>query len=197
MWKEYTRETPARPGLGIVAAVIALAATTGLAQYFTTQRSRIAVAVERTALPRWPIAFSVPKGFRPVGTTSDWNVLRSDDGTEGGVVYFKGNLAIPEMRLDIDYQVVPAGLSMDRVYRRLTQQPLDDYDEIAVGPLKGICTSRKTEAGAAMLRAVARTDEGLAIMISLIAEEDSPRTRRVLEGVCESVEFKDWVVRPR
>lgn len=197
MWKEYTRETPARPGLGIVAAVIALAGTTGLAQYFTTQRSRIAVAVERTAPPRWPISYSVPKGFRQIGSTSDWNVLRNDDGTEGGIVYVKGTIGVPEYRLDIDYQVVPAGLSMDRVYRRLTQQPLEDYEEIEVGPLQGICTSGRTETGAALLRAVARTEEGLAIMITLIAEEDSPRTRRVLEGVCESVEFKEWTVRPR
>lgn len=196
MWKEYTRETPARRGLGIVAAVIALAGTTGLAQYFTTQRSRIAVAVDRAAPSRWPISFAVPKGFRLVGSTSDWNVLQPNDGSEGGVAYLKGSTSYPEMRLDVDYQVVPEGLSLDRVYRRMTEQPLDDHEEIEVGPLQGICTSQKTEKGAALIRAVARTEEGLAIMISLLAEEDSPRTRRVLEGVCESVEFKEWTMPP-
>lgn len=195
MWKEYTRETPARPGFAIMAAVLALACTTGLAQYFTLQKTQTHVAGMRADLFGWPITFTVPKGFRPAAAVLDWNELHSADGTEGSVLYDKGTSRTPEMRMQIEYHVVPTGLSIDRVYRRLTKEALGERDEVDIGPLTGVLTTGRTEKGAILLRSLARSEEGLAVMLSLVAEEDSPRVRRVLTSVCESVQFKEWVVR--
>jgi hypothetical protein len=99
------------------------------------------------------------------------------------------------MWMQVEYHVVPAGLSLDRVYRRISKKTLGDSDEIDIGPLTGVVTTERTEHGAILLRAVARTEEGLAVLVSMLAVEDSPRVRRLLAGVCESVQFKEWVVR--
>ncbi|MEK6643410.1 MAG: hypothetical protein AABZ08_05830 [Planctomycetota bacterium] len=195
MWKEYTRETPARPGFAIMAAVLALAGTTGLAQYFTTQKSRIQIAGVRADLPGWPISFTVPKGFRPAATTSNWDELDSADGIKGSIAFEKSSTFAREMWMQIEYRVVPASMSIDRVYRRLTKEALGDGEEIEIGPLTGVSKTGLTEKGSVLLRALARTEEGLVVMVSLDAMEDSPRVRRVLTSVCESVQFKEWVVR--
>jgi hypothetical protein len=90
MWREYTRETPARRGWPLAGGILALAGTTALAWMVTDRVTAPPPLVPVEPLPHWPIRFAVPAGFelgRSEASTR-WDGVENGDG--GIVLFIRG-----------------------------------------------------------------------------------------------------------
>ncbi len=197
MWREYTKETPARPGWAIVGTAMALASTTALA-YITVNRSApTGVGTPaRVSIPGWPISFALPRGFDSM-SPDEGEIAVSPEGTFGDLhsVHSAGRrgAAIFTVRFKVENEDV----NLTRAFAKWSGQSAADAEPISVGPLKGLAAETTEMSGITKYTAAAVVPAGLIIVI----EEDTPgpssRYRRQFEAVCESVQFKPWFVRNR
>jgi hypothetical protein len=88
MWREYTRETPARRGWAIVFSAVALVLTTSLA-WVLAGHGPSGASLSSEVLPaNWPITFSLPADAKPL---AKWNrlPLESDEAGNAGLVAYR------------------------------------------------------------------------------------------------------------
>lgn len=195
MWREYTKETPARAGWGVVAMALALTGTTGLAYFVAvTKAAPGAVLPKRVSEPGWPISFALPGGFRLLrpdvgeesvsrdGMSGELHGLR-----EGG----RGGPAIVAVR----FKVQEDRATLSKAFAKWTGQEAEEGEAIKVGSLEGLAMVTSEPRGLVKYTAVAVLPEGLVIAIAIETTNASARARRQFEAVCESVQFKDWFVR--
>ncbi len=192
MWREYTRETPARPGWAIVSAGLALVLTTSLAWVLTTHGP--AEAVGRTESPsNWPISFSVPADAKPF-TESNHRRLSSDEtGNAGFVAYTWGTGdAANAARILIAYKVYDDESGLIDIGSEFFSEDAAEADVIEIGPLTGRLIVSHARTGSRIYSALASLDEGLAIRIDLISPPGTRNSEGLFRRICRSVSFKDW-----
>src|SRR5262245_15458848 len=63
MWREYTREVPARPGLALLATSLALCGSLALAYSITNKSTNQDSQGTRRHLSQWPISFILPNSY--------------------------------------------------------------------------------------------------------------------------------------
>jgi hypothetical protein len=193
MWREYTKETPARAGWGVVTTAIALAGTTGLAYFVTGAKAAPAAALTaRINLPGWPFSFALPHGFRLVLPEGRMAQVVSDELTsgyiEGARMGARGEVAV----LSVRFKVHDRELDLRKAFARWSRLDAADAGAVKVGSLDGLAAASPQPEGHVKFIAVAVIPDGLVIVIELETASASPRARRQFEAVCESVHFKDW-----
>lgn len=195
MWREFTKETPARSGLAVIATAAALGCTTALAYFVTTSKAAPAAQQERQSLAGWPIKFDLPVGFQRVANVDDWQEQVSADGTCGSLRYVRVDRRQGPAILEVHYRVEDGPLETDKVFRSMTGLSSEGAKEIPVGPLSGLVGHHEESDGSVVLSAVACLTEGLALHFEMQAANDGPRQEKEFERICSSAEFKEWAIR--
>lgn len=192
MWREYTRETPARPGWAVVSAGAALILTTSLAWVLTNHGPPGATLGSSITPAYWPISFSLPADAKPL---SQWDKLPliSDPGGVVGFVAYSWGGGGPEksVRILMRYAVYDdhEGLNIDS---SPLSEDFADAEEIAIGPMTGRTFVALTAAGSRFYSAFATTDEGLGIRIDMICPPGYRNAESLFRRICESVAFQNW-----
>lgn len=195
MWREYTRETPAKPGWAIASAGAALALTTGLAWVLAQQGFSTTTLAGSISPPNWPISLSLPPGAKPL---AKWNneVIGSDPAGNSGVAAFSWDEAEADqsMAILLAYKVTIDDDESPGMRSRGLDTGFDDDREIVVGPLTGQLNLGMAPDGGRVYSAFARSDEGLALRIDLICPPGMRNSQGLFRRICRSVTFRNWYV---
>lgn len=196
MWQEYTRETPARPYLGVVGTGLALAAATGLA-WLVSQSRALPAADAVQSLPEWPIVFTLPQGLSWVKADDPERGDVSPDGMRGGVAYRGRGRDQPDAALAVAFAVMPEGTTAAEALHELTGHEAAKREEIRIGPLTGTMIESRRSSGLTTLAAAACSERGLAIAVEYATEDHGSGARLTFRKVCRSIEYKSWSITPR
>lgn len=184
MWKEYTRETPARPGWALSAMVVTFAATLALAQWTTSARR----APYLQEPPGWPIAFRLPESLR-------WNqakgILKGGVSKDEKVLAFIGfgpEIGRCILAVSCRSNVGPIGIGelLGHGFRMLDGR----NRKIRIGPLTGVLLMESHPEEGQILRAQAWSDDGLEIVIELHGVAARSELQKLMKELCDSVELR-------
>ncbi|OWY68491.1 hypothetical protein B7486_26095 [cyanobacterium TDX16] len=134
MWKEYSRETPGRPRLGIFSAGIALAGTTALAWIVTAQSNPLVAA----KLAHWPIRFSIPQGAEQIFLNSSGQESSQTLDSGGEVSYRIPIRAGGGSELDVTYLMLEAGTTLKEACEELELDDTSQAEPRSFGEFHGI-----------------------------------------------------------
>lgn len=116
MWREYTRETPARPGLAILAAALALIGTTALA-WVVVQRAN----PRRVEAPAyWPIRFTLPDRYERTVIDYGESAIELIDGSVGAALYTSGGPDETIGFIHVRYELLPKSTNFNDAAEVLT-----------------------------------------------------------------------------
>lgn len=191
MWREYTRETPARPFLAPLGAGLALAAALGLAWLVGTARAGPAVWGPQSP-PHWPVEFTLPEGFTWVQQD---RAESSVDGMIGNLAYEGRSSDLVPSVLGVSFAVLPAGTAVDRAAVELLGLELADARPTRLGPLEGKTAEARSGAEVRILAAVAVSERGLAVAVQLVSPRLGSGERSAFQAVCRSIQYRKWWVR--
>ncbi len=189
MWREYTRETPARRGLGVATAAMALIGTTALAWVVTQQSG----GMRLETLPNWPITFSVPEGFNRL---SDPLEESPQDGLSDRATFLLGHPRSPDAILEINYEILQEDVAtLEELMADRGMTKSDEVSDIMLGTLAGKLFRKADARGrTATLVAVGRTPEGLVLGLWYTGSAHDPHGLTRLKRICESIQFRAWTV---
>ncbi len=198
MWREYTREIPARPGWSVVSAGTALALSTSLA-WVLTSRANSAAGLGRTESPAyWPISFSVPSDAKTLPSWEGQSFDYDETGDNGSIGYaWPTERRDTKTRLLIIYKLVKAGSRLEDIGIQFLGEDLAESETVEVGPMSGRMLTRVSIArGERLYSAVACIDDGLAFELILLAPPGVRNAEGLFRRICRSVAFKDWYLPP-
>lgn len=198
MWREYTRETPARPGWSVVSAGTALALSTSLA-WVLTSRANSAAGLGQTESPvYWPISFSIPADAKPLPSWEGQPFEFDETGENGSIGFaWSTDRHDTKARLLIIYKLFKAGTRLDDIGARFLGGDFAESEPIEVGPMSGRMLTRVSIArGERLYSAVACTDDGLAFELILLAPPGVRNAEGLFRRICRSVTFKEWYLPP-
>lgn len=189
MWQEYTRESPARRGLGVATAALVLAGTTTLAWVMARQP----ITLREESLANWPIRFSVPEGFARLYDTAEATIM---SGESDHVTFVLGHPRAPEAILEVSYELVIDGAGdRESFVKEGTQPPGSEVSTVRIGTLEGRMKRQVDRGGkAVLLTASAVTGDGLLIEFNYTGAAHDPHVADRFRRICESVRFKEWSV---
>ena len=195
MWREFTKETPARPWWALVFSALALAGTTALAQYMTHAKGSSRTTSTLVGALGWPFGFQLPEGFHRVGISDSLREPVNAEGTRGEMAFKRMELRRGTADLRVYFQWDDEPIATDRMFHTLTGLSPDDAEVIDLGPLSGIWTMGVSSEGAVVWTAVATAAEGLTLQIEMTTPTAGSRQRREFEQICSSVEYRVWAIR--
>ncbi len=192
MWREFTREAPARRGWALAAAGIAFAGTVGLALVVMSSRQSASLGGHGQALPDWPIKFTLPSEYT-WGRDPQMFVLESPaDGRLGfATMYLGRSPRLGTSRLRVTYGELGSGTTLKEATRALIGRELEDPRTIGMGPATGRMDRRPMGNGRLVLEAVSCLDRGLGVAVSLDCDARSGRSDRIFEEICASISLAE------
>lgn len=187
MWKEYSRETPGRPLLGIVSAAVALAGTTGLAWVVTAQSKPLVAA----KLAHWPITFSIPQDAEQIFLDTSGQKASLGIGAGGEVSYRIPMKAGGGCELDVTYKMLEAGTSIMEACEELELEDTSEAEPKSFGGFQGIvvhelATEKTTSISSTC---IAVHPSGLVVRFRLTVLLMDISRLRLLDQILDSVEF--------
>lgn len=195
MWREYTREVPARNGFAIVFSTLALSLTTGLAWVMARAEQTPIVLNQVEALRFWPIEFRLPDGFVRTDHMDTEIWFGKKNGVGGAAQYVKGPIARPEARLQFTYHLDEGTKNLEELIEREFGVPLSEGDAIRMGPLTGQAWYlRDVRTEDQTMVAIAVREDGLIILVTFDAATTSGSNRRLFRQICESITYQSWSV---
>jgi hypothetical protein len=196
MWREFTRERPARPYLAWGCSALALVTAVGSA--WLVVRSRAQPTTEGLqSLPHWPIAFTLPGGLTWSPDEGARTNGMSADGMSGSMLYVGRSAGWGPSVMIVGFQVFPEGTTPEQVLKDLTGRAPGDAQRIRMGPMKGVMLELPAEQGKAVrLVGAGCTERGLAVVVQHVTPAPNPQARRIFRAVCRSIEYKAWWIRP-
>lgn len=188
MWREFTREAPARRGWALAATGMAFAGTVCLAWVVMSSRQSASPAGHGQALPAWPIKFTLPSEYA-WGSDPQMFVLESRaDGRLGFATEYLGRSPrLGRSQLRVTYAELGAGTSLNEASHALIGRELEDPRTIGMGPATGRMDRRPMGNGRLVLEAVSCLDRGLGVAVSLECDARSNRSDRIFEEICASI----------
>lgn len=187
MWKEYSRETPGRPRLGIFSAGIALAGTTALAWIVTAQSNPLVAA----KLAHWPIRFSIPQGAEQIFLNSSGQESSQNLDSGGEVSYRIPMKAGGGSELDVTYLMLEAGTTIKEACEELELSNTSEAEPRSFGGFHGIVahemvTDKTTSISATC---IAVHPSGLVVRFKLTVLLMDFSRLRLLDQILDSVEM--------
>jgi len=193
MWKEVTREKPARRGWTVTTLALAFLGTVGLAKIMVDVRANDDEIISGRQSPAdWPISFVLPAHhrWRAWGAPFD-EVFAASSG--GDVMSFLGRDPSGDQGvLLITYKAMSPGTPLEEVAWEMFEEPVETSEEIEIGPMTGRMIVKFSRSDGAHVFAFGRSEEGLAIGVAFVASDLSGEEVRAVRSVCESIEFKAW-----
>lgn len=183
MWKQYTRETPARPGWAVAGMVLAFAATLGLAQW-TIGHRQLSL---RQELKGWPIAFTLPASL-------NWSQAKGREayhyikGTyEATYIGHHSELGHCLFIVVCEPEAEPAGFA--EILRRHARVLTGESEPIRVGPLEGMLTRAVGDHDQRMVYVEATSPDRLEMNLFVIADWREADLKKVIREAAESIEI--------
>jgi hypothetical protein len=181
MWKEYSRETPGRPLLGIVSAGIAIAGTTALAWIVTAQSNPFIAA----KLSHWPITFNIPEGAEQVFSSGEESPPTLG---AGGEVFYR----IPMKsggggELDVAYVLLEKGTSLKEACEELELDDISEAEPKSFGGFQGIVVHVAEETTSVSAICIAVHPSGLVVRFRLTMLFMDISRLRLLDQILDSV----------
>ena len=189
MWREYTREVPARPGWALLSTALALCGSLGLAYSLTGKHQVPAGLNERRHLPHWPISFVLRSSFVEV---TDQYAIDSLDGERQRAVFASPSGAGETVVLS--YELSAEDQSGDQ-FNAVARDERGEIHLIDMGICQGSCMIVRTPHGTGFL-AEGMTDSGLQIRVQYTSGEPEFRALRNMREICKSIEWQPWSVTP-
>ncbi|MBX3395974.1 MAG: hypothetical protein KF841_11470 [Phycisphaerae bacterium] len=184
MWKEYTRESPARPGWALAAMVVTFAATLVLAQWTTSSR-RVSYVQEPAG---WPIKFRLPESLHWSHARGVIKGSASKDARVLAFIGFEPEIGRCILAISCRASAGPIGIG------ELLGHGFRMFDgrnrPIRVGPLKGVLMTESHPDEGEILRVQAWIDDGLEIVIELHGEGHQAALQKLMKELCDSVELR-------
>lgn len=193
MWREYTRETPARRGLGVVFAAGALAGAILLA-WAAIQRAN---PVRDESLSFWPVTFSLPERYKlfslqqgDVG--ADWI-----DGAFSQAIYHTDPSSGIVNILSVGYRLLPPDTTLADAVTELTAESPDQGRPMDFGPFHGLIFDMHGEPpemeAPSGLAVVGLSPDGLAVWLQ-VTSVSGGGIKRGLVDICDSMRRRMWFV---
>ena len=191
MWREYTRETPARRGLGLVVAGFALVIAIALAWLVTSVRTSSPGTRHQQSPADWPIGFRLPEEYYWSANPSARLVGTFKDGNCGFAAYMGRSTTLGESVLIAWFAVLPEGTTETGAAERLLGIDLIEPRPIAMGPVRGRMGYDRMGDDTPAVVAVGCRDDGLAVAVKFSGPTSGRQMERILESICGSVSFRD------
>lgn len=194
MWRAFTREKAARPGLAICIMACAFAGTMSLATLLTRQRDMPLQVRHDAFLGNWPIEFGLPGGYQLHVPES--RIGSDSDGAEWGVAVFKyGAGGDPTKTVKMQYRFFQPASELLDVMHEMVEPDVVDYDPMEIGGNRGGMFQRIRWASHELI-AVAVREDGLAVSVTCRFGNIRPGTissgdQAHFGRICESIVFKD------
>jgi len=189
MWREFTREKPARRGWALGLSVVVFAATMALAWGLTTGR----ISTSRTGVigdfEGWPIRFALPTGY---GLRSASSIPAEGDARgPGGVARYDANDQEGRRSVTVAFYQWPANLNWPELQRRLEIEGADGVDDVTLGRLDWrLFETSRIFSGIIEITAVHDQPNGLIVVVHSNVKAHETRAYVDLLAVCRSVKFK-------
>lgn len=192
MWREYTRETPARPGLAIIMAALALAGTTALAWVMTHRAN----PKKEVKLSHWPISFNLPEGLELTyldNQGSQYPFL--SDGTRGQAIFRAAGDLQSDTAIEVTYLLLEEGSTLDDACNTLIgDEGPPEAESISFGGFDGVVIATLTPSVRPRLTetCVGIHPCGLAVRFIQSLELDDYRRLGRFERMLFSTRMIDW-----
>ena len=183
MWREYTREKPARRGWALVLASAVFVGSMALAWGLTTGRistSRMGSAID---FEGWPFRFAMPGGYEL--RTASSIAAEGDARGPGGMARYDANDREGRRSITIAFYQWPADLGWTELLRRLDIDDPEGGVDLSMGRQEW----RVFEAYR-NLTAVLEQPDGLIVVVYTEIRPRDMRPVTDLQAVCRSIKFK-------
>jgi hypothetical protein len=206
MWQEFSRETPARPGMAIVASALALAISTASAVTLVHKRERPINLPVDELLDGWPIAFSLPKDCDPFSSIHEDDLPLSQlnfdgmplytakSGSYGAMAYHYLESPSEQALILISFRVLDDASSLQQAFSMLTGVDPASAEATKVGPFDGLSYLSSSILTDGRMMAVGWDPSGLAVLVECRCPNSGAANRRIFRSVCASVKPVEWWV---
>ena len=194
MWKEYTREKPARRGWTLAMMGLAFVGTIGLAKILTDERAPAVLDLtQRQSLPRWPLSFKLPDDFRWTPVRGAIRAPPQLGNLAGmGIAAFRGwNETGAHTEVLFRFRLVQDSISPELTAERVFLIPVDEGVDIEIDSTPGIMSISLGKDGSTRFSAVACSERGVAVLVVFHADPRVDGKTEVFEAICNSIAFQD------
>ncbi|QDV91452.1 hypothetical protein RAS2_25510 [Phycisphaerae bacterium RAS2] len=193
MWREYTRESPARKGLALAASAAALAGTVAMAYALTNLRTSPLEATRRIHPPYWPISFELPESW--VRRSLDVNFLEPEtpDDLIGRIAFEdrrRGNEVVA--RATILFTLLEPGDTVEDFLDSLPDDATTASGAVQIGNWTGSSIRFDDPEAQGLRAAAAVSPEGLAIAVICEHAHATSAADRLVERIAGSVRPEPW-----
>jgi hypothetical protein len=191
MWREYTREVPARPGLALVATLLCLIGTICLARVVVDRRQAPQKPVQIVRHSQWPVTFELPGRFEPV--TNQGLRFQDFSGLLDHVLVFTDHKA-SELIL-VSYEIRDPGTSAGELLEQDSGRasPMEPID---MGIAEGRFLAKVEKEFGPVYLAAGCTPEGLAVFVQYVTSAPEFRAVQSLRDACKTISWQPWSLRP-
>lgn len=192
MWREYTRESPARKGLALAASAAALAGTVAMAYAMTHLRTSPLEATRRTHPPFWPISFELPESW--VRRSLDVNFLEPEpaDDLIGRIAFEERRRNEVVARATILFTLLEPGDTVEDFIGSLPDDATMAAGDIRIGEWTGSPIRFDDPEAQGLRAAAAVSPDGLAVAIICEHAHATTAAGRLVERIAGSVRAEAW-----
>ncbi len=184
MWRQYTREHPARPKLALAGTGLALAVSVGFAHLMT---SNAPGGGGPQSLQHWPIVFEVPPTFWRQSIPNGPQAIVGNSESSGEAYFVQDDPALGKARLKIAFKFLPKGTSPKEAALELLGQELETVYRIRMGPLSGYLLQPAPDTELIHALAVGCSPDGLAVAVECTTLRAGSMAEETVLAVCKSV----------
>ena len=196
MWREYTREHPARPRLALWTTLGVFAGTVALAQFIVSARSPVEGFCEGPQSPAfWPFAFDLPAGYSWSPDEQTAALPTMADGNGGAAVFAGEGTGGGKAMLLVSFAVLPPGTTAAEAAERLLRVEFVAAGPIRLGPIDGQIETIATPSSTRMA-AAGCLPSGVGVGLTYVTTAADEQAVEEFRAVCRSIAFKDWWIEP-
>lgn len=193
MWREYTRESPARKGLALAASAAALASTVAMAYALTNLRTSPLEATRRIHPPYWPISFELPESW--VRRSLDVTFLEPEPSDDLiGRITFEDRRRDNEVvaRATILFTMLEPGETVEDFIGSLPDDAASVPGSVQIGQWTGSLIRFNNPEAQGLRAAAAVSPDGLAIAVICEHAHATTAADRLLGRIAASIRAEAW-----
>lgn len=191
MWNVYNKETPARRGLGLVAAGLAFAGAIGMAWVLTSVRSARQAAYRDQSPVDWPISFSLPEEYAWLQDSRDPGVETNAEGRSGRARYLGMSPALGRSDVLVWFTEASEGSPAAAGPEGYLPTKRGGSDPIEMGPMTGQLADLRMDDGSPAMIAVGSDPNGLTVVVRFMGETSRAQQEESLRSICTSISLRN------
>jgi hypothetical protein len=191
MWQEYTRQVPARRGLGLAMAAAALAASVMMAWSLKASRAEPSTPDRRVHLRYWPVSFELPAAMTLVEAAFEpFGYL---DTPAGRAFFVELDRATGrQFFTTIAFELLDEGATLDDALERFPIDAEAMSGDVPAGDLVGTMLKPEPRPGEFRRTVVAVTPDGLAVIVDCQTILSVSAADRMVRRLAASLRLESW-----